>query len=475
MEDRRACGFGIQTTGLTFSKMFSRGGYFVFDYTEFPSLIRGGRNTYQCRVCSEEVRSQNLPVHVLVALNKETVEVNGGEVSEGGVVIYDCDRIKDPVAKGFGMPLARLAKEVGGAELMANSVALGASVAVVDYDFEILKGVVEDVFKAKGDGVVSSNVNSAKAGYDYVRENFGRKFEVSAKKTGRKRKRLVTGNEALGAGAIVAGTKFYAGYPMTPTSTLLTYMSQRQDEFGFVAKQCHDEIAVVNTAIGAAFAGVRSMVGTAGGGFALMSEGYGLAAMTETPLVMVVGQRPGPATGLPTWSSQADLRFVMHAHQDDFPRIVIAPGDVEECYRTVQEAHNVADRYQTPVILLTDKYLGESHKTVEEFPEDVEIDRGNVVTSVKGDYLRYEFTETGVSPRVLPGTKGAIVVANSDEHKESGQSTEESGMRSRMVEKRMRKLEEFKKELPGPEVYGSEDADVTIVGFGSVKGRFLRQ
>ena len=233
-----------------------------------------------------------------------------------------------------------------------------------------------------------------------------------------------------------------------------------------------DEISVINTAIGAGFAGVRAMVGTAGGGFALMSEGYGLAAMTETPVVIVVGQRPGPATGLPTWTGQADLRFVMHAHQDEFPRIVIAPGDVGEAFRCAGEAFNIAEKYQTPVILLTDKYLGESRKTAEGF-DSVKIDRGEFVAEGDGDYLRYKFTDSGVSPRALPGTKGAVVVANSDEHVESGQSTEESDARNRMMEKRMRKLEVFRKVMPLPKVYGPDKADITILGFGSVKGPVL--
>ena len=465
-------GLGIDTTGLIFSKAFSRGGYFVFDYTEFPSLIRGGRNTYQCRVSGEEIHSQNMPVHILVALSREAVDVNGGEVVDDGAIIYDSGRIKESIGKGFGIPLAKLATESGGTDIMANNVALGASMALLGYEMKILNGVIEDIFRKKGNDIVRANVSSAKAGYDYVKKS-GKAFGVSAKKISGRRRHLITGNEATGAGAVAAGTKFYAGYPMTPTSKLLSYMIQHQKKFSFVSKQAHDEIAVVNTAIGAAFAGARAMVGTAGGGFALMSEGYGLAAMTETPLVIVVGQRPGPATGLPTWSSQADLRFVMHAHQDEFPRIVIAPGDQEECYRTVQEAHNIADRYQTPVILLTDKYLAESHKTVDKFPEDPEIDRGEMAADADSGYLRYKFTKTGISPRILPGTKGAIVVANSDEHRESGQSTEDGEMRSRMVEKRMKKLEEFKKELPGPKVYGDEAADTAIVGFGSVKGPVL--
>ncbi len=463
-------GFGIMTTGLIFSKAFSRGGYHVFDYSEFPSLIRGGHNTYQSRVSSEEIHSQNRPVHILVALNRETIEKNSGELAENGMVLYDGEKIKDAAeGNAVSVPFARLAKESCGKELMANNVALGASVALLGYDIEMLNSVIKDVFGEKGDDIVSANINSAKAGYDYVKENCKKTFPITAKKISDKRKYLLTGNEAIGAGAIAAGCRFYSGYPMTPTAAILSYMAQRQKGFGIAVKLAEDEIAAVNNAIGAGFAGARAMTATAGGGFALMAEGYGLAAMTETPVVIVVGQRPGPATGMPTWSSQADLRFVLHAHQDDFPRIVIAPGDTEEAFRTAGDAFNIAEKYQTPVIILIDKYICESHKTADKL-ETVKIDRGELLAEFNGEYKRYKLTKTGISPRVLPGTKGAVVIANSDEHNEKGQSTEDAALRRKMMEKRMKKLELFAKEMPQPKVYGDADAEITLVGFGSVKG-----
>ncbi len=466
-------GFGIMTTGLIFSKAFSRGGYHVFDYAEFPSLIRGGHNTHQSRVSSEEVHSQNKPVHVLVALNRETIEKNSCEVAKNGIIIYDEGMIKDAAeAETLKIPLARLAKESGGTELMANSVALGASVALLGYDIEMLNGALGDVFREKGAGIVKANTNAAKAGYDYAKKNCKKPFPITAKKIGGQRKYLLTGNEAIGAGAVAAGCRFYSGYPMTPTAQILSYMAQHQKEHGLAVKQAEDEIAAVNNAIGAGFAGARAMTATAGGGFALMAEGYGLAAMTETPVVIVVGQRPGPATGMPTWSSQADLRFVMHAHQDDFPRIVIAPGDAEEAFRMAGEAHNIAEKYQTPVIILADKYLCESRKTAERL-ESAETDRGELLTEFKGEYKRYRLTKTGISPRILPGTKGAVVIANSDEHNEKGQSTEDPAMRRKMMEKRMKKLELFEKEMPQPKVYGDTDAEITLACFGSVKGPAL--
>ncbi len=466
-------GLGIMTTGLIFSKAFSRGGYHVFDYAEFPSLIRGGHNTHQSRVSSEKIASQNKPVHILVALNRETIEKNSSELAENGITIYDGEMIKGAVeGNSISVPFARLAKESCGKELMANNVALGSSVALLGYDIEMLNGVIIDVFKDKGAEVAAANLNAAKAGYDYVKGNCKKPFAITAKKISDSRKYLLTGNEAIGAGAISAGCRFYSGYPMTPTAAILSYMAQHQKDFGVVVKQAEDEIAAVNNAIGAGFAGARAMTATAGGGFALMVEGYGLAAMTETPVVIVVGQRPGPATGMPTWSSQADLRFVLHAHQDDFPRIVIAPGDVEDAFRMTGDAFNIAEKYQTPVIILVDKYLCESRKTAEEL-EMVKIERGELISGFKGEYERYKLTKTGISPRVLPGTKGAVVIANSDEHNEKGQSTEDPAMRRKMMEKRMKKLELFAKEMPQPKTYGDADAEITLVCFGSVKGPAL--
>jgi 2-oxoglutarate/2-oxoacid ferredoxin oxidoreductase subunit alpha len=459
-------GFGIMSSGLIFSKAFLRAGYHVFDYAEFPSLIRGGHNTHQSRISSLPLHAQARPVHILVSLNREGFSKHANELALGAAVIYDNERIKDAPGKGTPcpVPLAKLAREAGGTDLMANNVAIGASFALLDADMDGLNSVIHDIFGRKGGAVVAANVKAARAGYDYVKKEWKGNFSIKAPKQNSARRMLITGNEALGAGAIAAGCKLYVGYPMTPTSSLLTYMATHAEQFGFVVRQAEDEISVINNAIGAAFAGVRAMVGTAGGGFALMSEGYGLAAMTETPVVIVVGQRPGPATGLPTWTGQADLRF---------PRIVIAPGDVEEAFYCAAHAHNIAEKLQTPVILLTDKYLAENHWTVDGLDRGIAIERGELIAEPQQDYKRYKITETGVSPRALPGTPGTIVVANSDEHQESGISTEEADERNAMMEKRMRKLALLEKDWPAPKLYGEREAELMMVGFGTVKGPVL--
>ena len=292
---------------------------------------------------------------------------------------------------------------------------------------------------------------------------------------------LITGNEALALGALKAGLKFYAAYPMTPTSAILHFMAAHEHDYKIIVKHTEDEIAAMNMVIGASLAGARAMCATAGGGFSLMVEGLGFGAIIETPFVCVVGGRPGPATGLPTWSSQGDLRFVMHASQDEFPRVILAPGDPSEAFRLAYRAFNIADRHQIPVLILTDKHLGESSYTVsmDDFTVDEPIDRGKIIPK-EGDpnnrnkaYKRYDWeVKDGVSPRALPGTPGHLFLANSDEHDEYGYSEEDGVNRIHQMEKRMRKLESFvkAKEAGLPVWYGHKKADITLICWGSTKG-----
>jgi len=292
---------------------------------------------------------------------------------------------------------------------------------------------------------------------------------------------FLSGNEAISAGAIKAGCKFFAAYPMTPASSILSTMASQERNYNIVVKHTEDEIAAINMAIGASYAGVRAMTGTSGGGFALMTEGLGLAATTETPLVIVEAQRPGPATGMATHSGQGDLRFVMHASTDEFPRIIIAPGTVEECYGLTIEAFNIADRYQMPVIILTDKYLGESYKTVNALNNNTKIDRGQLLTDEEAEkqanYLRYKITLDGVSPRAIPGQKNCTFVASSYEHDEEGYEREEEEIRIAMHTKRFKKFENASKEIAekgiATKLYGNGVADFSIVSWGSPKGPIL--
>jgi 2-oxoglutarate ferredoxin oxidoreductase subunit alpha len=289
---------------------------------------------------------------------------------------------------------------------------------------------------------------------------------------------LLTGNESIGLGVIQAGCKYYVAYPMTPASGLLHFLAPLDQNYGMIVMQAESEIAAINMVAGAAYAGARAMTATSGGGFCLMSEGLGMTAMTETPVVIMLAQRPGPSTGLPTYTGQGDLRFAIHASQGEFPRVVIAPGDVEECFYMTLDAFNLAEKYQIPVILITDKYLVESHGTATFFDQRKKrIDRGLLLfgeayTGTE-EYKRHRLTADGLSPRAMPGMKGALVKTNSNEHTERGYTTDDPEVATKMMDKRFRKVDELRKELETYEttkLFGSEEATVTLLGWGSTKG-----
>lgn len=478
-------GFGIKVTGQMFTRACIRGGLWTFDYTEYPSLIRGGHNSFQVIVRDRPVHAPVRTVNLLVALNGETVSLHQNDLAPGSGVLYDPSEVEQDVSdlprRGvvlFAVPMNTLAREAGGNILMRNVVALGSSMGLFHYDFRFLEEVIHVAFDRKGTSVVDTNIKAARAGFDYVSQRFSQHFPFFLKSVKSEQRMVITGNTAICLGALKAGLGFFAGYPMTPTTSILSFLAKHASETGMVVRHAEDEIAVINSAIGAAYAGVRSMVATAGGGFSLMVEGVGLAAMVEAPIVIVEGQRPGPSTGLPTWTGQGDLQFILHASQDEFPRIVIAPGDVNECFYSAFHAFNLAERYQTPVFILTDKFLAESHLSIPRFEtKHLTYDRGLVdhepAAEPNGIYKRYRLTDTGISPRTLPGTPGGVHIANSDEHDEYGFVDETVVNRVAMMEKRMRKTVTALRGLPMPTLYGPQHADLTLIGWGSTKGPVL--
>jgi len=474
-------GFGILSAGEIFTRTFSRGGLHVFTHTEHPSLIRGGHNTSHVRISQEEVYSHSEYINLLVALNYETVEKHIDEMKSGGVMIYDEDIFKMDKSKNdltlMNIPLSKIAVGIGN-KILINSVAIGASVAVADYDISILENVIKDVFKLKTSSVIEMNLKAVKEGYDYVKKNYSLDFKYKVKPVNNANRILIDGNQAISIGAIKAGLKFYAAYPMSPSTSILHYLASKEREYKIIARQAEDEIAVVNMVIGAMFAGVRAMAATSGGGFSLMVEALGLAGMSETPLVLINCQRPGPSTGMPTRTEQSDLRFVMNASHGEFPRVVIAPGDVIQCFYEIINAFNIAEKYQIPVIILSDAYLANSKKTIEKFDTDsIRIDRGLLLTEKEleniDSYNRYEFTETGISPRAIPSQKNGIFTATGNEHNIYGHISENMENRTNMVDKRTKKMEYLKKEIKHLPLVGDEKADVTIFGWGSTKGPIL--
>lgn len=480
-------GFGIISAGTMFARTFTRTGYFTFTTNDYPSLIRGGHNVVKVRIATKSFMGMNRDLHLLVALNAESVEKHVEALSENALVIYD-PKDKEWTAKDFPksvhlipIPLREIISSLSADIVMRNTVALGASVALLGAPFESFVHVLEGQFLHKGQEVVDENVKIAKAGYDYIKEHFASETSLHLDVgTFNEKIAIVNGSEALGLGAVRAGLKFAAIYPMTPINSLITFLADHAKRLGLVYKQPEDEIAGINMAIGASVAGVRSMVATSGGGFALQVEGLSLAGMIEVPLVIDMGMRVGPATGMPTYTEQGELLFVTFAGHGDFPRIVLAPGDAEEAYSLTRLAFEMADKYQIPVFVLTDKYLNESQWSlpVSVLEKPAPIDRGKLVMGdtgkADGEFQRYDTTVAdGVSPRSVPGTKNGVYYANSYEHDGTGHMTDTAEGRVIMSDKRLRKAEAMKHDIPVPPVFGDLDADVTLVCWGSTKGAVL--
>jgi 2-oxoglutarate ferredoxin oxidoreductase subunit alpha len=466
-------GQGLQTIGYILSKVLVRGGYHVYANQDYESRIRGGHNFFQIRFSDKKVLSPSNSVDVLVALDRAGIEEHKGELTKDGMVLYDSESLRVRYEEPFflDVPLQALAVNAGG-KVMMNTVAVGAVLGMLNHDFLILENILSETFKKKGAEVVENNIKAGRTGYEYARENCKRCAFVLSKGDGKKRI-LISGNEALALGAISAGCKFISAYPMTPSTGIITYMASKADEFSIVAEQAEDEIAAINMALGASFAGVRAMTATSGGGFCLMTEGVSLAGMTETPIVIVLAQRPGPATGLPTRTEQGELFFALFSGHGEFPRAIFAPRDAEDAFYTLQKAFNIAEKYQTVVFVMSDQHLADSYWSVDELDtERVGIVRGVIDDEdVDKDYRRHKITETGISPRAIPGQAGrAVVVTDSDEHGEEGHIIEDARTRKAMVEKRMRKLEDIASEISMPALYGDKKPDILLIGWGPTHG-----
>ncbi len=485
-------GTGIKNSALILAKAFIKGGYFVHANVEYPSIIRGGNNTLEVRMDTRPVRSLTGEVNLLAALDERTVRMWQHEIVQGGALLVDGENTdmaayeKDFATRNievFNIPLRTILVEKKLPPIVLNTVMLGGIVALICYDLELLMSGLKEVYGKKGVQVVRDNIKAARAGFEYVHKNYEGKFTCQPR-IKPARKILLEGNEAYLLGALKAGMTSYTGYPMTPTSSLLHFGAELKRRYNIFVYQPEDEISAAEWAIGAAHAGARSMTASSGGGFSLMVESLGIAAMTETPLVVLLGQRPGPATGLPTRTGQGDVRFALHAAQDEPPRVVLAPGDPAEAFELMFHAFNIAEKFQLLVIVLGDKYLGESFWTHEPLQhKHLQVDRGKLVTPKQAEklteYKRYAFVSDGVSPRVLPGTRGdaAIWRTSGDEHDEEGFITENRQNRIKMVDKRRKKVTtaytQYIQKLVPVKNYGDKSATHAVISFGSNKGVLL--
>ncbi len=477
-------GQGVESGGAGFAKAMARGGLHVFGMQDYMSRIRGGHNFYQIRISERPLYSHTDRVDLLMALLPGSIERHRGSIVAGGGIIYDegfdvdSAGLESSQIRAFPVPLFDIAEEAG-AKLMGNTAAFGAAAGATGYDFELLASVIRDNFAKKGEKVIDANLRVAEKAYDFAHERYAESFDYQLQPIEAPQRMVVSGNQAICLGALLGGCRFVSAYPMTPATGIIEWMAGHCHKYDIVTKHTEDELAAILMAIGANFVGVRGMAATSGGGFSLMVESLGLAGMTETPVVIIEAQRPGPSTGMPTRTEQGDLLFVMHASQGEFPRVILAPGTIEQCFHAGWRAFNLAERYQCPAIILVDNFMANSLRTIErsEFHfDDVVIDRGELLTGedldeLEGDYRRYAFTESGISPRALPGHPNAVFQACSDEHDEYGNfADEDQENRVKMVRKRLRKLDAARQEMLAPDLYGPEEADVTLVGWGSSYG-----
>jgi 2-oxoglutarate ferredoxin oxidoreductase subunit alpha len=471
-------GQGVQSVGMILAKTMAHGGLRVFADQDYENRVRGGHNFFRVRISDREVLALSKKLDVLVALNKETIDLHHHELKDNGVIIFDQEQTKVQ-ARGeryFNVPLERLAEDTVKNKLMTNTVAVGVALGLCGYDFDLLAAVLRKEFARHGEKITEANVIAARAGFDFAREHGAQRLSQKIQPiSGSNRRMFLNGNEALALGAMAGGCKFISGYPMTPASPILEYLADKGQHYDVVAMHVEDEIAAMNMAIGAAYTGVRAMVATSGGGFCLMVEGLALAGMTETPVVVVLGQRPGPATGMPTRTEQGELWFALHAGHGEFPRAMLAPATADEAFYAMIKAFNLAEKYQTPVIVLTDHHIATSYVTVGRFNlKEVKIDRGELLSdeelSKSDDYRRHLVNEPGISPRALPGQGKTLVVTDSDEHDEAGHPIEDGETRNQQNLKRLRKLNGLKTEINSPKLHRSRNAEFTLIGWGSTYG-----
>lgn len=451
-----AAGQGMKSLASIIGLSLKRHGYHIHEHTIYMSRIRGGHNYFQIRFADVKVESYKKKLDAIVALNQETIEKHQINLKEDGFIIGDeklsHDKLLPVTAKMTAKALGHLKGE--------NIVLLGAFVKAFSLDKRIFKDVIEKVFKSKA---LELNYQAFSAGYEIDIKS------VDAIPTQEDEHLLINGNTSIALGAIAAGLRVFSAYPMTPSTSIMNYLLEQEKSLGYMVEQAEDEIAAIHIALGASYGGVRSMTASSGGGLALMVEAIGLTAITETPLVIVDVMRPGPATGMPTKTGQSDLSFLLHASQDEFPRMILAVRDPEDAYYQTIRAFDIADEYQMPVFVLNDQYLADAQMTIPMLKPTQSINQ-HLASSLEAPYKRYKITDTGISPRLIPGQFDQPIICDNHEHGEFGEITEDPSMRTTMHLKRLRKLETLKKHIQEPRYIGLPDAEIILVGFGSVQG-----
>ncbi|HUT00567.1 MAG TPA: 2-oxoacid:acceptor oxidoreductase subunit alpha [Candidatus Thermoplasmatota archaeon] len=462
-------GQGIQTVEQLFINIVKKEGFNVFSTKEYMSRVRGGSNSTQLRISTEPVTAYINRIDILIPLSEEAITHLGNRVSKKTIIIGEKNHIKNNKHfKGIEIPFSQYAKEIGNI-VFSNTIAVGLLSALCGIDKKTVTEQVENYFSKKKKDLVKNNILAAEKGYaageDLVKK---RKAKLNISSPPQQYNDIVlNGTQAIGLGALAGGCNFISSYPMSPSTGVLTFLSQQQhNDFDIIVEQAEDEISAINMALGAWYAGARAMVTTSGGGYALMTEGVSLAGMIESPMVIHLAQRPAPATGLPTRTEQADLELALYSSHGEFPKIIFAPGTLQDGFYLTQRAFNLADKYQVPVYILTDQYFVDSYYNIPSLTLESGTNKRYFV-KIKKTYKRYEFTKNGISPRGIPGYGDGLVCVDSDEHDEEGRITESMTVRTRMVDKRLRKLKEITKETIPPTLIGNKNYKTLIIGWGS--------
>ncbi|BDZ67546.1 2-oxoacid:acceptor oxidoreductase subunit alpha [Methanobacterium ferruginis] len=474
-------GQGIQTVEAILAQAIKQSGYHIFSTKEYMSRVRGGQNSTEIRVSSHRVASYVNRIDILLALSSGAIKHLKDRISDDTLIIGDPEHLKTVKEEGLlgkitqntdnfiEIPLMETAQDIGGL-IFTNVIAAGFISRILNIPKEIFDGLISDMFTRKGSQILENDLKAGEAGYRIGHELMESKSElIQISLSGQSKVRdelLINGTDAIGFGCLAGNCKFMSSYPMTPSTPLQRFLAGNAHEFELVYEQAEDEIAAINIALGASYAGARSIVATSGSGFALMEEAVGLAGMIETPLVIYIAQRPGPAVGLPTRTSQEDLNLALYSGPGEFPRIIFAPGKLEDAFILTQKAFNLAEKYQIPVFVLSDQYFVDCYYNLPSLPlEDVKNEDYLVKTTP--EYQRYLITHDGITPRGIPGYGDGLVVVDSDEHDEEGHITENLNIRTKMVDKRLKKIKQIKKDAISPELVGPEDYQELVVGWGS--------
>lgn len=475
-------GEGVMSSAKLFAKACKRQGLAVFNYYEYPSLIKGGLQSGQVYASLNGATCQRRHLDLLIIFHEKFILDHLAEIDERSLVIvnansFDPSKYPQLKSKVIALNLTKIARDQGANPLAANVAALGLSARLFGMDLQILGRVVVEEF-AKNKEMATKNLLVLRAAYEATDELIKQQILIPFGKlvfSGVDEQLLLTGSDAVGLGALAAGLQFYSAYPMTPATGVLHYLAAEQNHYPIVVKHAEDEIAAINHALGASFAGVRAMTGSSGGGFALMVEALSFAGVSEIPLVVLEATRQGPATGLPTWTSQGDLNFVLGAGHGDFLRVILTPGDVQEHFTLTKLAVELAEKYQLPVLIMSDKYILESNQTMPKVAMVHRNQRLSMLSEAKlgeiglmeGEYLRYKNSDDGISPRAIPGQINALQLTNSYEHDEYGFATEDMVVTKQAVDKRAAKLQALQAELPKPLYLGSDHPSKVLISFGS--------